>query len=77
MTELWFQTALLPGGWADRVRVTLDGERIASIKPGVAPDGVPRFGAAVPGLAWVIAAAIGRGVRQNLPKAERAIADGR
>src|SRR3954468_16737317 len=35
------------------------------------------FGAAVPGLAKVIAAAIGRGVRQNLPKAERAIADGR
>jgi hypothetical protein len=35
------------------------------------------FGAAVPGLARVIAGTIGQGVRRNLPKAERAIADGR
>src|SRR3954469_388933 len=37
---------------------------------------VIEFGAPVPGLAKVIAAVIGRGVRQSMPKAERAIANG-
>jgi formiminoglutamate deiminase len=50
MTQLWFETALLPDGWADRVCVTLDGERIASVESGVAPAGAERFGAAVAGL---------------------------
>lgn len=50
MTTLWFETALLPTGWADHVRVTLDGERIASVEVGVAAGGTERFGAAVPGL---------------------------
>ncbi|MGN6277302.1 MAG: formimidoylglutamate deiminase [Sphingomonas sp.] len=50
MTELWFETVLLPDGWADRVRVTLDGERIVAVEAGVATEGAERFGAAVPGL---------------------------
>jgi formiminoglutamate deiminase len=50
MTQLWFETALLPDGWAEGVRVTLDDERIASVESGVAPAGAERFGAAVPGL---------------------------
>jgi formiminoglutamate deiminase len=33
---LWFETALLPGGWAQQVRVTLDGGCIASVEAGVA-----------------------------------------
>jgi len=50
MTRLWFETALLPDGWADRVRVTLDGARIASVESDAAPEGAPQFGAALPGL---------------------------
>ena len=50
MTDLWFETALLPTGWADRVRVTLDGERIAAVEANAAADAARQFGAAVPGL---------------------------
>ena len=50
MTTLWFETALLPDGWADRVRVVLDGERIAAVESGASPSGAERFGAAAPGL---------------------------
>jgi formiminoglutamate deiminase len=50
VNQLWFETALLPHGWANRVRVTLDGERIAAVETGAAPDGAERFGAALPGL---------------------------
>ncbi|MBY8827723.1 formimidoylglutamate deiminase [Hephaestia mangrovi] len=50
MTDLWFETALLPDGWADRVRVTLDGERIAAVEANAAADAARQFGAAVPGL---------------------------
>lgn len=50
MTHLWFETALLPDGWADHVRLTLDGERIAEVEVGVAADGGARFGVAVPGV---------------------------
>src|SRR5579875_1409757 len=50
MTRLWFETALLPDGWADRVGVTVANEAIVAVEPDVAPDGAARFGAAVPGL---------------------------
>ena len=33
---LWFETALLPGGWAQQVRVTIEGGHIAAVQPGVA-----------------------------------------
>jgi formimidoylglutamate deiminase len=32
---LWFATALLPQGWAERVRVTMHGGRITAVDPGV------------------------------------------
>ena len=50
MAHLWFETALLPQGWADRVRVTIEGERIATIETGVEAEGAERYGAALPGL---------------------------
>lgn len=50
MTTFWFETALLPTGWVDHVRITLDGERIASVEVGAAAEDAERFGAAVPGL---------------------------
>ncbi|MGN6121829.1 MAG: formimidoylglutamate deiminase, partial [Sphingomonas oligoaromativorans] len=48
---LWFETALLPGGWARRVRVTLAGGRIAGVESGVAPEpGDERHAVGLPGL---------------------------
>ena len=50
-TSLWFESALLPGGWARRVRVTgLDG-RIGSIESEVDPqEGDERHAVAIPGV---------------------------
>lgn len=36
---IWAETALLPGGWAERVAVTLAAGRIAAVEAGVAPRG--------------------------------------
>ncbi|WP_019831166.1 formimidoylglutamate deiminase [Sphingomonas sp. PR090111-T3T-6A] len=48
---LWFETALLPGGWAQRVRVTLAGGRIATVEEDVAAGpGDERHAAGLPGL---------------------------
>jgi formimidoylglutamate deiminase len=38
-TAIWAETALLPGGWADGVAVTLAGGRIARVEAGAAPVG--------------------------------------
>ena len=38
MMSLWFQQLLLPGGWAERVRIEIDGGRIHAIAVGVSPD---------------------------------------
>lgn len=38
MTQLWFETALLPEGWADRVRVRIEGGRIVNVQPGAEPS---------------------------------------
>ena len=47
----WFETALLPHGWARGVRLGLDGGRIASIVADVAPSpGDRRAAVALPGL---------------------------
>jgi formimidoylglutamate deiminase len=35
MSALWFQTALLPEGWADRVRLVIDAGRIQRVETGV------------------------------------------
>jgi formimidoylglutamate deiminase len=46
---LWAETALLPDGWTDRVRITVDAGRIASVTSGVAA-GIfdKRFGCLMP-----------------------------
>ncbi|MBY0513194.1 MAG: formimidoylglutamate deiminase [Gemmataceae bacterium] len=51
MPALWFTSALLPGGWADRVRLSVADGLIARVEAGVepAPDD-DRHGPAVPGL---------------------------
>ena len=51
MASLWFDTALLPDGWASSVRLTLAGGLIAKVEAGVAPaPGDERGAAAVPGV---------------------------
>ncbi|MEI4487597.1 formimidoylglutamate deiminase [Frigidibacter sp. MR17.14] len=43
MTLLWAESALLPGGWAENVRVEIDDAgRIAAVTPGAAPEGERR-----------------------------------
>ena len=63
METLWFHAALLPDGWAQKVRVSLDGVSIGRIETGVeaAPDD-ERHGFAVPGLANVHSHAFQRGM---------------
>ncbi len=51
MTSLWFQSCLLPSGWAERVRIDIDNGRIQSIESGVSPQpGAERNAIGVPGL---------------------------
>ncbi|HXV01623.1 MAG TPA: formimidoylglutamate deiminase [Caulobacteraceae bacterium] len=51
MNALWFETALLPGGWARDVRLVQAGGAIASIETGVAArPGDERGAIAVPGV---------------------------
>ncbi|MBX9627126.1 MAG: formimidoylglutamate deiminase [Gemmataceae bacterium] len=51
MPALWFTSALLPGGWADRVRLTVADGLITQVETGVEPGpGDDRHGPAVPGL---------------------------
>jgi formimidoylglutamate deiminase len=38
MTSLWFQSFLLPDGWAERVRIDIVNGRIHSIESGVSPE---------------------------------------
>ena len=38
MTSLWFQSFLLPDGWAEQVRIEIALGRVHSIQPGVSPD---------------------------------------
>ena len=48
---LWFESVLLPGGWARDVRIMLSGTRIGAIETGVAArPGDVRHGVALPGL---------------------------
>ncbi len=63
MRRLWFESALLPGGWARKVRLTLDADRISAVERDVprAP-GDEAYGAAVPGLCNVHSHAFQRGM---------------
>jgi len=50
-TFLWFETALLPTGWAERVRLTIADGRIAAVAEGVDPQAANHRGAVgLPGL---------------------------
>jgi formiminoglutamate deiminase len=52
MPALWFDTALLPDGWAQNVRISIADGVIAAIETGVAAqDGDEYHGIAIPGLA--------------------------
>src|SRR5271165_2265126 len=60
---LWFQSALLPGGWAREVRITVADGRIAEIvadTPSLPGD--DRHAIAIPGLANVHSHAFQRGM---------------
>lgn len=51
MTSLWFESALLPQGWTDRVRLTAVNGRIERVTPGVAPaDTDERHSVGIPGV---------------------------
>jgi len=51
MSGLWFESALLPSGWARQVRIVPAGERIGRIVSGSAPEpGDERHAIALPGL---------------------------
>ncbi|MEP9402101.1 formimidoylglutamate deiminase [Sphingomonas sp. VNH70] len=50
MTDLWFEQALLPDGWARDVRIRVAHGRIAAVLPGSAPEpGDERHAVALPG----------------------------
>ena len=50
--QLWFESALLPGGWARRVRITGEDGVILSVEPNADPDeGDERHALGIPGLA--------------------------
>ena len=51
MTSLWFESALLPQGWASRVRLTCEGGRIGQVAAGVDPaEADERHAVGFPGL---------------------------
>jgi formiminoglutamate deiminase len=60
---LWFETALLPQGWTERVRLSIADGRIARIESGVeARAGDERHAIAIPGLSNVHSHAFQRGM---------------
>jgi formimidoylglutamate deiminase len=60
---LWFEQALLPQGWCDRVRISGENGVINAIAPGVEPQaGDERHGVALPGLPNVHSHAFQRGM---------------
>lgn len=62
-TALWFGSALLADGWADNVRLTLDGGKILRVEAGVvaSPDD-ERHAVAIPGLSNLHSHAFQRGM---------------
>lgn len=63
MTSLWFQSALLPDGWAQDVRIRFDGKTIGRIEKGVEAAATDvRHGIAVPGLPNLHSHAFQRGM---------------
>lgn len=63
MTQLWFETALLPAGWADRVRVTIADGRVSAVETGIEPGADDeRHAIAIPGLCNVHSHGFQRGM---------------
>ena len=62
MTSLWFQSFLLPEGWAERVRIDIVQGRFHSIEAGVPPRGVECHAIGLPGLPNVHSHAFQRGM---------------
>ena len=63
MTSLWFEAALLPGGWASQVRIQGSAGRIESLLTGVAPAPEDeRHAIALPGLPNLHSHAFQRGL---------------
>jgi formiminoglutamate deiminase len=63
MTNLWFQSLLLPDGWAQRVSIDVELGRIQAIRTGVSPDQATECHAiGVPGLPNVHSHAFQRGM---------------
>ena len=63
MSNLWFASALLPEGWAERVRITVTDGRIGTLAIGVDPSpGDERHGIALPGLPNLHSHAFQRGL---------------
>src|SRR5579859_1723532 len=63
MTSLWFETALLPTGWARDVRLSIEAGVIAGIEIGAAPQaGEARLAIATPGLGNVHSHGFQRGM---------------
>ena len=60
---LWFEMALLPDGWSERVRIEVAEGRISRVETGAEPrSGDERFGIAIPGLANVHSHGFQRGM---------------
>jgi formimidoylglutamate deiminase len=63
MTSLWFQAFLLPGGWAERVRIDIAQGRIDAVLVNVAPDTASeRHAVGIPGLPNLHSHAFQRGM---------------
>jgi formiminoglutamate deiminase len=61
--DLWFETALLPSGWAERVSVRIAQGRIAEVTPDTDPaPGAERHRVAIPGLGNVHSHGFQRGM---------------
>ena len=63
MQSWWFETALLAGGWAERVRMTAEDGCIVAVTPDSVPEaGDERHGAVLPGVANLHSHAFQRGM---------------
>ncbi|MBS0580444.1 MAG: formimidoylglutamate deiminase [Proteobacteria bacterium] len=63
MTRLWLESALLPQGWAARVRIEAAGGRIERISDGVEPDAADeRHALGIPGMPNLHSHAFQRGI---------------
>jgi formiminoglutamate deiminase len=63
MQHFWFETALLQGAWADRVRMSVEDGRVVEIVAGADPEaGDERQGIALPGVANLHSHAFQRGM---------------